>query len=114
MAKNLLKIVGILTLLAIPRNINENYSIQLKKLEPNIQIKKSEDSLNVYKAEIMDINDIIYSLNKKKDFFSQRLEKLDTPSEIKENYSKNIDETKKEIVKYKKKRDSIYKLFKRK
>ena len=110
MKNNLIKILGILTLLAIPKNINEQY-----KIEPNYNLKNIKQIYNEieYKKEIDFIKDRIYVLNLKKGFFSERLKQKDILPEGIGKYTKDLEDTKKKLTKYEKEKDSICNLLKR-
>lgn len=110
MKNNLIKILGILTLLAIPKNINENYPIK-RVYETKIEEKGYNQT--EYKTKINEVEDKINSLNIKKGFFSDRLEQKDVLLEIREGYIKKLRETEKELLKYQKEKDSIYRLIKK-
>jgi hypothetical protein len=130
MAKNLLKIMGIMFLLTIPNNINESYfskiEINSKKIEIKINSSKKSSAkeikdytsteLKEYKQKLKDIKDEIEGLNIKRNFFLDRLNKSDSfpiDSQRKKFYLKNLKETEKELNRYQYQKDSIYKLIKK-
>ena len=113
MTKNLLKIIGLLTLMAIPKNISEGYNPRLKEINDEIQKEIIETNLKIHRYHLIEINENISSLERKKDFVQMRLDKGKTDSTIKENYLKILKETEKEIRGYYHQKDSIYKLIKK-
>lgn len=113
MTNKLLKIIGVLAFLTIPTNINETYKVPQIKPKYNAEIKISKEEIKKYRITIKEINEEISVLNKKREFFLERLKQDGSIYLVKNNYSKNIRKIDEEILKNKKEKDSLYKLLKK-
>ncbi len=113
MAKKSLKTIAILALFAIPQPINESYSPRLKKLENINAFEISEKEKTKLRYNLIELNEDIKAIQRKKDFLSMRLNEKDISDSLKNNYTKKLNETNKELKKYYSKKDSIYNLLKK-
>ncbi len=111
MTKKPHKVIALLTLIAISQPINEGYSPRLKKLE-NIQaIEIAERNRTNARYNLIELNENIGAIERKKEFLLMRLSEKDITDSLKENYVKKLNETNKELRGYYSKKDSIYKLI---
>lgn len=110
MAKNLAKILAILTISSIPLNISQeriekkDYSIVLEN--PSLKVNREK-----YNELVTEINDKFSTLDTMEKFFLERLKEKDIDSGIKERYSKALEEIEQKRIKYKKEKDSLYKIY---
>lgn len=112
MAKKSLKIITLLTLMAIPQTIDNGYSPKKIRLE-SIEYVKKESKRNTYKDDLIPINENIYSLERKKEFLLMRLDEKNLDESIKKNYLKILRQTNESLKKRYYEKDSIYKLIKK-
>ena len=108
MTNNLIKILGIVILLSIPKNTKDCY---LAKEDYNLKKEVVLQDKKKSKEKVKEIEDIINSLNIKREFFSERIKEENLPPKTKENYLKSLNNTKKELNLYNHRRDSIYRLL---
>jgi len=113
--KSLIILLGITTLSLIPKNINENYISktksfkQIEEIKDEKKINLTQEEIREYNQKLKEIKDEINLLDKKLGFYLERINNEEYPSRIKEEYLKKLKETEKEIIFYKKQRDSINK-----
>ena len=74
MTKNLLKIITLLGLIAIPQPIKEGYSPRLEKLEEINSIEIVERNRINSRYNLIEINEDINSIERKKEFLLMRLQ----------------------------------------
>lgn len=114
MAKNLLKITGIVLLSTIPKNISEYGISYLNKINPPKEIEINEriivtkEDLIQYNQKIQEIDDELKLLNVKKDFLLKRLNEPNTFSKRKEFYLKELTETEQRLNEQENQKNSIY------
>lgn len=111
MTRKSLKTITILALMAIPQQINEGHSPRLEKLEKLKEIEVAEKNRTNARYYLIELNENIDFIERKKEFLLMRLNEKDILDSLKNNYLKKLDETNKELRKYYSKKDSIYKLI---
>lgn len=111
MSKNLLKIITLFAFLAIPIDLNKNYSPKLERIEYLKTIEKNKKDLENYKKRISEIEEKIVAINRKKEFFLMRIQEKNSSNSITEDYINRLKETEKELKKYHDQKDSLYNLI---
>lgn len=109
MTKKPLKLLAMLTLIGIPQSINEGYSPKLEKLENIKAIEIEERNRINSRYHLIELNENINAVERKKEFLLMRLNENISDSTIKIDYTNKLKETEKKLRKYYSKKDSIYK-----
>jgi len=108
MKKNLIKIIGIILLSGISKNLSEHEFSYSDKINNSSVIQKElskSKRLSFYRQEIIEINEEIDLLNRKINFYLERINNKNYPLKIKKAYLN-------ELKNYKNQKDSIYDLTK--
>lgn len=114
MIKKSLKIISLLTLLAIPQNINEGYLPLTNRLENIKSTEIYEKKLkNNVEYDLTKINETIYSLERKKEFVLRRLNEEEIKDSVKNNYLNILNKTNESLNKYYSQKDSMYSSIKK-
>ncbi|GEM_PF-1526620 len=111
MIKKSRKIITLLALMAIPQHINEGHSPRSEKLENMIALEIAERNRINARYHLIELNENINSVERKKEFLLMRLKEEDIQDSLKENYLKKLNETNEELKGYYSKKDSIYQLI---
>lgn len=123
MVKKSLKLICTLGLVMIPLNIGQKYSPNIKMLESIVdsrvyeykvqENKAYEDKKASVKHYLEDISEDIALLERKREFFSNRLNERQLDDSIRKDYLKKLNETKKDLRKRYALKDSVSKVLKK-
>lgn len=100
MAKNLLRIISTLALLIHYQNINDGYSPKQERWGNINTIEKTEENLKKYSGGLINTEQTIYSLERKRDFILMRLQEKELQDSIKKIYLEKLNKTNKELREY--------------
>ncbi|HOH04378.1 MAG TPA: hypothetical protein PK032_02805 [Candidatus Pacearchaeota archaeon] len=102
MAKKSLKIITLLALMAIPQpiSINESYSPKLRKLEDIEKEEVAKKEIAKKRYDLIEINETIESIERKRDFILMRLNEKNTIDSMKNEYNKRLNKINEELKEY--------------
>ncbi len=123
MVKKSLKLICTLGLVMIPLNIEQKYSPNIKMLERIVdsrvygykvqENKAYEDKKASVKHYLDDISESISLLERKREFFSNRLSERELKDSIRKDYFQKLNETERDLRKQYTLKDSVSRILKK-